>query len=58
VPVAIIALIDAHLSKARADSMRAGLMKLAKSDSGKATLSRLRLQGFIAPDLPPHSAAP
>jgi len=58
VPVAIIALVDAHLSKARADSMRAGLMKLAKSDSGKATLGRLRLQGFIAPDLPPHSAAP
>lgn len=58
VPVAIIALVDAHLPKARADSMRAGLLKLATSDAGKATLGRLRLQGFIPPELPPHAAAP
>jgi len=58
VPVAIIALVDAHLPKARADSMRAGLLELAKSDAGKATLGRLRLQGFVPPDLPPHAASP
>jgi hypothetical protein len=58
VPVAIIALVDGRLGKTRAESMRAGLLKLGMTDAGKATLGRLRLNGFVAPELPAHAVAP
>jgi len=52
VPVALIVVVDARVPKARADALQQALLHLSDSPQGKATLSRLRLNGFVAPRLP------
>jgi hypothetical protein len=52
VPVALLVVVDARVPKARADALQQALLHLADNPRGKATLSRLRLNGFVAPRLP------
>jgi len=52
VPVALIVVLDARVPKARADALQQALLHLSDNPQGKATLSRLRLNGFVAPRLP------
>ena len=52
-PVALIAVVQERLPKARTEALKAGLLKLAASPDGAAVLSKLRLNGFVPPDLPP-----
>ena len=52
VPVAVIAMVDGRLPAAKAQAIKAALLKLAASADGAAVLGRLRLKGFVAPSLP------
>ncbi|HTY51547.1 MAG TPA: hypothetical protein VMB48_17810 [Steroidobacteraceae bacterium] len=53
VPVALVAVVQGRLPKARAQALRTGLLKLAATPAGAAVLSKLRLNGFVAAQLPP-----
>ena len=57
-PVAILALVDSRLPKARADALRAALLDLAHSTAGADALGGLRLRSFVAPQLPTHATTP
>ena len=57
VPVALIVVVNGRLSAAQARSFKAALLKLAASPEGAATLGRLKLKGFAAPELPPLPVA-
>jgi hypothetical protein len=57
-PTAILAVVDARLPQARADPLRAALLSLGKSAPGADALANLRLQRFVAPQLPAHAAQP
>jgi len=52
VPVALIAVVGNRLPAAKAKTVREALLRLAGTPDGAATLGRLRLKGFVAPDLP------
>ena len=52
VPVALIVVVDGRVPKARADALQQALLHLSARPEGAATLSRLRLKGFVAPRLP------
>jgi len=53
VPVALVAMVEGRLPKARTEPLRAALLKLSATPAGAAALSKLRLNGFVAADLPP-----
>jgi hypothetical protein len=57
-PTAILAVVDARLPKARAQSLRAALLDLSHSAASTEVLTNLRLRGFVAPQLPARAAAP
>jgi hypothetical protein len=57
-PTAILAVVAARLPKARADALRDALLNLAKSAPGADALANMRLQGFVAPQLPVRAAPP
>jgi hypothetical protein len=57
-PVAIVAVVDSRLPKARANTFQAGLLKMGHAAGGSDTLGSLRLQGFVMPQLPAHAASP
>jgi len=52
VPVALIAVVGNRLPNARARQLQQALLHLSGSASGKAALGRLRLNGFVLPQLP------
>jgi hypothetical protein len=52
VPVALIVVVADRIPKARAQQLQQALLHLAGSPQGAATLSRLRLNGFVLPQLP------
>jgi ABC transporter, phosphonate, periplasmic substrate-binding protein len=57
-PVAIVAVVDSRLSAARAQAVQAALLKMGHATGDADILGPLRLQGFVRPELPEHSAAP
>ena len=57
VPVALIAVVGGRLPAARAQAVKAALLKLGATAEGASTLGRLRLKGFVAPNLPAPPAA-
>jgi hypothetical protein len=57
-PGAILAVVDARLSKARAEALRAALLSLSHSAAGAEVLANLRLRGFVLPQLPSRAATP
>ena len=56
-PVAIIAIVDSRVPAARAKSLQAALLKMGHG-AGADTLSPLRLQGFVMPQIPRPAPAP
>lgn len=52
VPVALIVVVGDRIPKARAQELQQALLHLSGTPSGAATLSRLRLNGFVLPHLP------
>jgi ABC-type phosphate/phosphonate transport system substrate-binding protein len=58
-PVAIIAIVDSRVPAARAKSLQAALLKMGHGGgAGADTLSALRLQGFVMPQVPRPAPAP
>jgi hypothetical protein len=57
VPVALVAVVDGRLPAARAEALKSALLKLSASSEGQAMLGRLRLKGFVTPQLPVVAAA-
>jgi len=58
-PVAIIAIVDSRVAAARAKSLQAALLKMGHGGgAGADTLSALRLQGFVMPQVPRPAPAP
>jgi len=57
-PVALIALVDARLPTARAQALKAGLLKMGQASASAEVLAPLRLRGFLQPQLPSYTAAP
>jgi hypothetical protein len=57
-PVAIIAVVGSRVEAARARALQAGLLKMHRGSGSGDALSSLRLQGFVLPKLPLHTAAP
>jgi len=51
-PVALIVVVESRVPAARAKSFQAGLLKMGHGGEGSDTLSQLRLQGFVMPQLP------
>jgi hypothetical protein len=58
VPVAILALVDSRLPTARAQSLKAALLKMGHDSADADTLAQLHLQGFVQPQLPGATAPP
>ncbi len=56
VPVALIAVVGNRLPARKASAIKEALLKLASTPDGAATLGRLRLKGFVTPDLPAAGA--
>ncbi|HEV2701767.1 MAG TPA: hypothetical protein VGV09_09065, partial [Steroidobacteraceae bacterium] len=52
VPVALIVVVADRIPKARAQELQRALLHLSGTTPGAATLSRLRLNGFVLPHLP------
>jgi hypothetical protein len=52
VPVALIVIVDGRIPQARAQPLQQALLHLSGSSAGAATLSRLRLNGFVLPKVP------
>lgn len=52
VPVALIVTVEGRVPKARASDLQQALVHLSGTPQGAATLSRLRLNGFVLPRLP------
>ena len=57
VPVAIIAVVDNRVPAAKAKALQAGLLKLGHGEGNTDTLTSLRLNGFVLPQLPPHAGS-
>jgi hypothetical protein len=57
-PVALLAVVNGRLPAARARALQAGLLKMSHDGANADALGQLRLQGFVMPELPGHSAAP
>lgn len=57
-PVAILAVVDARLSKSRAEALRAALLGLSDAAANADVLANLRLRGFVLPQLPPRAKTP
>jgi len=55
-PVALIAVVDSRLPAARARSLQAALLKMRREPGANDALASLRLDGFILPQLPVHTA--
>jgi ABC-type amino acid transport substrate-binding protein len=55
-PVALIVVVESRVPEARAKALQAGLLKMGHGGEGSDALSQLRLQGFVAPQLPQMSA--
>jgi len=51
-PVAVIAVVDQRLPKARADALRSALLTLSGSRAGTEALAGLKLRGFVPVHLP------
>jgi ABC-type phosphate/phosphonate transport system substrate-binding protein len=58
VPVALIVVVDSRVPAARAKGLQAALLKMGHGGEGSDVLSQLRLQGFVAPQLPGRAAGP
>jgi hypothetical protein len=52
VPVALIVVVAGRIPKPRAQELQQALLHLSGTAAGAATLSRLRLNGFVPPRLP------
>ena len=52
VPVALIVIVAGRIPQARAQQLQQALLHLSGSSAGAATLSRLRLNGFVLPKVP------
>lgn len=57
-PVALIAVVDSRVPPARAKSLQAALLKMKAVSGAADSLSSLRLNGFVAPELPGHVDKP
>ena len=57
-PVAIVAIVDSRVPAARAKSLQAALLKMGHAAANADTLSQLRLQGFVMPQIPRPAPAP
>ena len=57
-PVAIVAVVAARVTAARARSMQTALLKMGRGSSGADSLAPLRLRGFVLPKLPSAGVAP
>jgi len=57
-PTAILAVVDSRVPKARAEALRAALLTLSGSAAGADALGKLRLQGFVLPQLPARAPRP
>jgi hypothetical protein len=56
-PVALIAVVGSRLPAGRAQTLKAGLLKMGQAPQGADSLAPLRLRGFVQPRLPAHAAA-
>ncbi len=56
-PVALIAVVGSRLPAGRAQTLKAGLLKMWQAPQGADSLAPLRLRGFVQPRLPAHAAA-
>jgi hypothetical protein len=56
-PVALIAVVGSRLPAGRAQTLKAGLLKMGQAPPGADSLAPLRLRGFVQPRLPAHAAA-
>jgi hypothetical protein len=52
VPVALIVIVNGRIPQARAQQLQQALLLLSGRPGGAATLSRLRLSGFVLPKVP------
>jgi hypothetical protein len=57
-PVAIIAVVDARVAPARAQSLQAAWLKMGHAAGGADVLGPLHLAGFVLPQLPKPAASP
>jgi hypothetical protein len=57
-PVAIIVVVDARVTAARARALQQGLLKMGQGPGGADTLAPLHLRGFVLPKLPPDTVPP
>ena len=55
-PVALVAVVDSRLPAARAQALKAGLLKMGQAPQSADSLAPLRLRGFVQPRLPAHAA--
>lgn len=51
-PVALIVVVESRVPAARAQALQSALLKMGHGGEGSETLSQLRLQGFVMPQLP------
>ena len=57
-PVALITVVDSRLPDPRAKAFQAALVKLNSTSDGAATLTSLKLKGFVLPQLPGNAGKP
>ena len=57
-PVALIVVVDARVTAARARSLQQGLLKMGQVPGAADSLTPLRLHGFVLPKLPGDTAPP
>jgi hypothetical protein len=57
-PVAIIAVVGSRVAAARARALQVALLKMGHGSASADSLGPLRIQGFVLPKLPSHTAAP
>jgi hypothetical protein len=55
-PVALIAVVGSRLPAGRAQTLKAGLLKMGQAPQGADSLAPLRLRGFVLPKLPSRTA--
>jgi hypothetical protein len=55
-PVALVAVVDSRLPAARAQALKAGLLRMGQAPQSADSLAPLRLRGFVQPRLPAHAA--
>jgi hypothetical protein len=57
-PIALIAVVGAHLAPDRAKALQGGLLKMGHSAGSGDSLAPLLLRGFVLPKLPARAPAP